>query len=154
MTKNKSSQLTKALLLKVAASKGITHVGGIPVSKVKRDDLYDAITARIYEEEEAKRPVKESMSLGDMTLIRSACNKGYDIPEDELSRTPTILVEIMESKKSKRREKVAAAKTLLAIRKHTLNQAALAWSLISDGAGGDGTLPKRIISPFPIPDLE
>jgi len=57
-----------------------------------------------------------------MKLIEMACNQNYEIPAQELQATPAVLVQMLANEDLGKRDRIQAIKTLLAIRRFSLDQ--------------------------------
>jgi len=62
------------------------------------------------------------ISRTQMKQIQDACNSCYDIPDGELKAMPAALIKMLITEDLPSRSKIAAAKTLLAIRQFHLKQ--------------------------------
>ena len=85
-------------------------------------ERHDALWAPTPGYGEAPPDRRPPISRRHMKLIEMACHHNYEIPVQELTGTPAILVTMLADDKLKTRDRLQAMKTLIAIRRFSLDQ--------------------------------
>lgn len=142
---------TKAQLILLAGSYGITKIDGKVLSRLTNAKIADAVKAAMWAEENATDDRSE-MSKQEMALIRKACLSNYDIPDKELGRTPAVLIRIIESSRATQRTRIAAARTLVELRRFTLEQVKTMLRIDDESLAGDDTV-RAVRTPLSGPSL-
>lgn len=92
---------------------------------------------------------QQEISRADQVLLRMALRSHYDIPDEELRAVPVVLLKILASMTATKRTKISAARTLLELRRFTVDQVRVLHAI---GLLNPLEEPVRIVkSPIPLP---
>lgn len=130
----------RQILEAMAGEYGIKEVDGVPIAKVGVSTLRRALLSAVWEQKD-----QPGMSRGEMSAVREACSRRYQIPDEELKAVPDVLLRMLQGRNTTHRHRVMAARTLLTLRQFTLQQAVTMANAEQDG---DGDGPRRISTPL------
>ena len=144
---------TRDVLIGLLSKAGVKLAFNRSLDRATKYQLWHTLRETLFKQELRQHV---PMRRHEMILVRMACHHHYAIPEEELTKTPKVLMEIINARQDKYGPniRVAAAKTILAMRQYTLEQLRVLTHMATEGISDEDAGPRRIRSPLPMPDAQ